>query len=497
MKKTFYKGFAFATLSALFLGACAPKLDPVASSKADLDLSRYIAVGNSLTAGYADGGLYNDAIANSYPGFIADQFKLVGGGEFNQPFFDDAQKNGSGYLNITGWSPTGTPIISPVTTELAVTSSGLAPFAGSSNNNLGIPGIRAVDVTVPIYSQLNPFFQRLLPALTAKSYVDFVGEANPTFFTCWIGNNDVLGYATNGGTANGVDVSGGFPISASGAPNTITATPLFNASYDALINKLTASGAKGAVATIPDVASIPFVTTVNGVVAQSAGGSFPRITFPLSNGIDANTANLFYMLNGYTNPGFTNGSNNFFVISVDNPATPTVKEVRQMNPSRDYFLLSAQVALTSPTTGLAAGLGVLRPNPAFDPLSPIGPGNTPAIPNEIPDALVLDLGEINEIRNSTNAFNAKIRAAAQAKGLAVVEADALFNEIIRTGRIDGVAVTTAFVSGGLFSLDGVHLTPKGYAIVANQFIKAINAKYGSQVPLININARNFRGVLFP
>lgn len=498
MKKIFRKVSVFLTATIL-VAACKPNLDPIeVGTKGKIDLSKYVAVGNSLTAGFADGGLYNDAIANSYPNFIAEQFKLVGGGEFNQPFFDEAQKNGSGYLAITGWAPTGTPNITPVTTELAITSPSPLRFArfSGSNNNLGIPGIRAVDVTVPIYSQLNPYFERLLPPLTSKSYVDFTGEANPTFFTCWIGNNDVLGYATNGGTATGVDISGGFPISATGALNTITAPPLFNASYDALINKLTANDAKGAVATIPDVATIPFVTTVNRAVAQGAGGSFPRVTFPLPNGVTAAQANAFYVLNGYSNPDFTTGSNNFFVISIDNPATPVI-EVRQMNPAKDFFLLSAQAALSNPTTGLAAGLGVLKPNPAFNPSNPIGPGNTPAIPNEIPDGAVLDMTEVNEIRTSTAAFNAKIKSVAQIKGLAIVDADAIFKQIITNNGIDGVSVNTAFISGGLFSLDGVHLTPKGYAIVANQFVKAINAQYQVKIPLIDINARNFRGVLFP
>lgn len=494
MKKTIFSKVS----SAIFLlafAACKPNLDPIqVGTDGKVDLSKYIAVGNSLTAGYADGGLYNDAIQNSYPNFIAQQFKLVGGGEFNQPLFREDQKNGSGYLAITGWSSTGSPLITPVTTELAVTSASPLRYTRyeGSNNNYGIPGIRVVDVTVPNYSQLNPYFERLLPPLTAKSYVDFVGEANPTFFTCWIGNNDVLGYAVAGGDPTGIDISQGFPVNSAGQPNTITATPLFNASYDALIEKLTANGAKGAVATIPDVATIPFVRTLNQQIALASGG-FPRVTFPLS-GVTAAQANLFYILNGYTDPGFTNGSNNFFVISVDDPNTPVI-EVRQMDPARDFFLLSAQGLLTDPASGLAAGLGVLKPNPSFSGTP--GPFNTPANPNVIPDYAVLDSDEVTDIRTAASEFNAKIRSAAQIKGLAIVDADEIFNEIITNNGIDGVSVNSAFISGGLFSLDGVHLTPKGYAIVANQFIKAINSQYLVKIPLIDINARNIRGVLFP
>jgi hypothetical protein len=59
----------------------------------------------------------------------------------------------------------------------------------------------------------------------------------------------------------------------------------------------------------------------------------------------------------------------------------------------------------------------------------------------------------------------------------------------------GVQLSSAYISGGIFSLDGVHLTPRGYAIVANGFISAINAKYGSTIPPVDIS--NYNGVKFP
>jgi len=502
-----YKNIAYAALGSLALVACNPKLEQTAISQGkNLDFSKYVSVGNSLTAGYADGGLYTEAQMYSYPNFLAGQFKLVGGGEFNQPYFSEAQKNGSGYLQITGWSATGSPVIAPVTTELAVTnpSTGqLARYEGA-NNNLGIPGLRMVEVTNASVAQLNPFFERLLPALTAKKYTDFVGESNPTFFTCWLGNNDVLGYATRGGDPTGLNITAGFPVNAAGVPGTITATPLFNASVDSLINKLTANGAKGAVATIPDVATIPFVRVVNPVIAQSNGGKFPTYTLTATEAAQLNglyTTDLdggagpyipYRHVNGAATPIFKEGIN-YFVISVDNPSTAGFREVRQMNPTTDFLLLSAQAALTNPTTGLSAGLGVKKANDG----SQIPVGVTATLPNPIPDGYVLDATEVTDVRNATTAFNSKIRSAAQIKGLAIVDADAIFNQIIQNNGIDGVSVNTAFISGGLFSLDGVHLTPKGYAIVANQFIKAINTTYVAQVPLIDVNARNLRGVLFP
>jgi hypothetical protein len=52
-----------------------------------------------------------------------------------------------------------------------------------------------------------------------------------------------------------------------------------------------------------------------------------------------------------------------------------------------------------------------------------------------------------------------------------------------------------FITGGFFSLDGIHPTPRASAIVANAFIKAINAQYGASVPLANVN--DYNGVVFP
>ena len=482
IKSVFKKSSLLAGL-ALAMFACKPEIDNPISKGGEIDITRYVAIGNSLTAGFADGGLYNEAIENSYPNFLAGQLRLVGGGDFDQPFFPEANRNGSGYQIVTGLDATGSPILAAQTENLAVTGPGrFVRFAGSSNQNLGIPGIAAVHVTSAPYSLLNGFFERLLPEGSAgTTYLQLIEEANPTFFTCWMGNNDVLGYVTSGGTTFTPGQGG------------ITPTPVFDASYGALLDKLTENGAKGVVANIPNISFLPFVRTANGIIAQRNNPTtptFPRVSFPLASGVTATQANQFYQLNNYTDPGFTDGDNNFFVIVVDDPATPVI-EVRQMNPAQDFLLLT----FLSKAGQLATGLGVLRPNPDFSGAP--GPGNTPANPNPIVDADVLDAAEVTEVQTATTAFNSIIATKAAAKGLPVVDANAIFQQIVNTGSIDGIAVTTDFVTGRLFSLDGIHLTPRGAGIVANQFIKAINSGYDAKIPLVNVNGLNLRGVKFP
>jgi hypothetical protein len=58
-----------------------------------------------------------------------------------------------------------------------------------------------------------------------------------------------------------------------------------------------------------------------------------------------------------------------------------------------------------------------------------------------------------------------------------------------------VEVTSEFIQGGVFSLDAIHLTPRGYAIVANALIHAINQKFSSTVPPIKIS--DYRAVILP
>jgi hypothetical protein len=46
-------------------------------------------------------------------------------------------------------------------------------------------------------------------------------------------------------------------------------------------------------------------------------------------------------------------------------------------------------------------------------------------------------------------------------------------------------MSAKFVSGGAYSLDGIHLNPKGNALLANVFITAINKTFKATIPLAN------------
>jgi lysophospholipase L1-like esterase len=95
--------------------------------------------------------------------------------------------------------------------------------------------------------------------------------------------------------------------------------------------------------------------------------------------------------------------------------------------------------------------------------------------------------EVQEVRVATDAYNASIEAIANAKGLAFVNANALQSQIAQGGIVaNNYTVTSAYVTGGGFSLDGVHPSPRGYALIANAFFSAINETYGSNFKGVNI-----------
>ena len=72
----------------------------------------------------------------------------------------------------------------------------------------------------------------------------------------------------------------------------------------------------------------------------------------------------------------------------------------------------------------------------------------------------------------------------------------LFFKSLQSGIVfNGVDYSTQYLTGGAFSLDGVHPNARGYALIANEFIRAINAKYRSTIPDTDVN--NYPGIRFP
>src|SRR5687768_5707513 len=87
MKSDLYKIIPAACV-ALLLFSCKRDIDIPVPSKGSVDVTKYVAIGSSRGAGYADNALYNEAQLTAYPNLLSQQFKLIGGGAFKQPLVD-------------------------------------------------------------------------------------------------------------------------------------------------------------------------------------------------------------------------------------------------------------------------------------------------------------------------------------------------------------------------------------------------------------------------
>jgi lysophospholipase L1-like esterase len=437
-----------AAIAALSIGSCKSKIKPDAPMAGDANFSTYVAIGNSLTSGFADGTLYRSGQENSYPSMLAEQFALVGGGAFKQPLLPGesgwpiAPSAGYNVKRVLGYSTdcTGATSLGPIL------YTGLPDTAGSSRsiasqgpfNNVGVPGIRCIDFTFTGYGLLNPYAARFYANPATQRPVDIALQSVPTFFTMWLGSNDVLGYATSGGTG----AVGGIAI------GDISPVAAFKASYDYTAKALNDIGAKGVLINIPDVTTIPYFTTVpsKGLVLTRQG--------------QADSLTAAYAALGIK---FTVGANYFIMADSSAPGN-----LRQMT-AKDYICLSI------PQNSLKClGMGSIVP---------------------IPDQYVLDEKEVANVKAATDAFNQIISDAATTYGYGLMDANTYLRSLQSGITWNGVTYTPTFVTGGAFSLDGVHLTPRGYALVANQILKVINQTYHSTLPEVDVNKRN--GVLFP
>jgi len=447
MKNITYKSILLAVTVTGFV-ACKPDL------KAP-DPEKYVAIGNSITSGFADAALYYDGQMVSYPNLMAEQFKTIGGGNFVQPLVPMNSVGIGSSLNaksVLGYKVDckGVNGLSPVpaasTGDFSIFTTNIS--AQGPFNNMGVPGAKVITTIYPGYGNpsngagnYNPFFTRMIDPseYATASMLSKAAAQNPTFFSVFIGNNDVLGYALGGGTGDAITPSAGAPGVG------------FDASIDAIINTMTANGAKGVIGNIPDVTNIPYCTTIayNGLVLDQATA----------------TALTGYYAAAYPTASLTlNAGVNGFVIQ--DAAAPG--GVRKM-------VAGEYVLLTTPQDSLkCAKWGSQKP---------------------LANKYVLTATEVNNIKAAVSAYNAKLSAVASAKGLAYVDVNAFMTQA-KSGIIyNGVTTTATFVSGGAFSLDGVHLTPRANAMLANEFIKAINSTYGSSVP--QLDATKYKGVVFP
>ena len=486
-------------LLAIGLVSCEPEFENAVTDEGfydagDADFSNYVSLGNSLTAGYADGALYRSGQEDSYPNIMAEQFGFVGGGDFTQPLTSD---NLGGLLlggqQILGnrlvlsadenGNPFPTPLDGTPTTD--VTTSEAGPF-----NNMGVPGAKSYHLVTPGYGSVagvangtaNPWYARFATSESTTVLAD-AASLNPTFFSLWIGNNDILGYATSGGS--GVDQTGNLDPSTYGG-NDITDPNVFAAAYSAQVDALVAGGAKGVLLNIPDVTSIPYFTTVptRSIPLDAATAGAVNAQFALYNGALGQL-----VAGGFISPeeaairaiNFVEGVNYPIMTDVDLTDVTAILIGAGLDPQTAALLGQLRQVKSDDLVVLTAS-SVLGTTP--DPSNPLG---IVGVSLPLPNSLVLSSTEQARVATAGAAYNAIIEGLAAANELGYGDMKSALAEVAANGAFyNGGVLTSTYVTGGAFSLDGVHPTPRGYAFTANTIIDVINTTYNASIPKVDI-----------
>ena len=450
------KKIIFSTITCLLIlalsNACKPKLQAPEAKKGNMDATHYVAIGDGFTAGYADGALYRDAQENSYVTIIAEQLKAIGGGDFHQPLMEanSVGVGSSGKSHTTlgyatdckGVSSLKPIPVSPTGGDTSAFNSNVYGAQGAFNN-MGVPDAKAIDLSIIGYGNpakgignYNRFFARMTANQTSSSILSDAQLSNPTFFSLFIGVQDVLEYALNGGASGTIT-----------PPNGLAGIG-FDGSMNEAVAALSVKGAKGVIATIPDITRFPYFTTIpyNGLTLDSA---------------NAATLNSIYNPLGFY---FQIGANPFMI---EDPSAGMFG-VRPIK-ANEYILL----------------------NIPLDSVKCLKLGSVYPIPNRY----VLTETEVLNIHNAINSYNSIISTVAANDNLAIADINSFFTSINNGIIYNGISLNSSFVAGGVFSLDGIRLTPRGNALLANEFIKAINTKYQSTIP--QADATKYKGIVFP
>jgi hypothetical protein len=424
------------------LSACKPKIDSKEISPGSIDATSFVSIGGAMTGGFMDDALFSEGQEASLGNLLAGQLKLIGNSNFVQPLMSSSaigcNSDGKSSLYL-GYKTDclGVTSLSPVRTATAGDLTNFNQNIFSSGfHNFGIPLLKSTELTQNGYGNNNPYFARMTADLANGQVLSEALAMNPTFFSFFVGMDEVISFAKKGGSVGSLAPTNG----ADGIG--------FEGSIVNALDQLTANGAKGVVSSIPDVTELPYFTTIP------------------YNGLNL-TAEKVESLNSIYNPigiSFHEGANPFVI---EDPSAGAFG-VRLMEPG-ELILLS--VPLDSVKCNQMGSVFPFR------------------------DEFILTNTELDNIRTKIDSYNSVLLNAANERNLAFVDTYALVEKLSSGMIYNGISLNLKFVSGGVVSLDGLTFNPKGNALLTNEFIKAINLKYTSTLPLIDVT--KYRSTIFP
>ncbi len=186
MRSSMLRALALTALSVPLIASCAADDETVLLPDPVSDIfDRYVAVGNSITAGYQSGGINDSTQMQSYPALLAQM--AFAANRFHLPLL------ASPGCPPPFAAPFSTARIAEIPNNCAFRVTPAPPYV----SNLAVPGapIAAIMDLTAGANALTTFI------LGGRTQGQALVEAEPTLVTSWLGNNDALGAALGGTTA--------------------------------------------------------------------------------------------------------------------------------------------------------------------------------------------------------------------------------------------------------------------------------------------------------
>ncbi len=205
---------------------------------------KYLAIGSGISAGYRDGGYFNEGIMTSFPNLIARQLGIE---KFEQPLFDKSDYNDFGRNLPTERNPGGGPApkfkrVSNNTGFKGIVNGRLIPREITKNmkeiDNWARPGATMNALNYGVNYSGDPFFARMKLGLVPMLYTYHAQKSD--LFTIEFCDDVFMGAAN---TSSNFFNAGG----PNGEHGLYTLLKLF-----------AAEGRKGCIANIPDPSDFPY-----------------------------------------------------------------------------------------------------------------------------------------------------------------------------------------------------------------------------------------------
>ena len=397
---------------------------PSFAARGSADFTRFVALGDSYGAGFEAGSLNQTHQPFGWPAIIARQVGLQ-----ICPTTAAATDNCFAIPLISNPGLPGGELVFNGSTLVTVPGSGAPLMAGFGRpyNNLSVPGYTVgAALALTGAEPTSGLGQAILRGLGTE--VNQAIALHPTFIALWLGGNDFLGAVSTGN------------------PNNLTPLATFTTQYNALLDALIAGAPNAGMV----VGNLPVSFVTPPLTARLPAVVFDSSFRPVLAGPGGTPIPLFYLPAGST--------------------TPTLV------PTGSIFLLSS-------LSRYQQGFGIPPNLKAVPPFSLL-----PHTGEPLTDAEIITPAEQAVFLQRINDYNAVIAAAASSRNIPVADIKGLFDRMAQPQIFGGVTLTNTWISGGLFSNDGVHLSDIGYTLFANEYIKAINSGYNTEIPLASVSA---------